>query len=165
MRSKKLNVVGSDFLNFNSPTQYSHILMNPPFSVACQHVLHAWRLLHGGELVAIVNAETLKNPFSKERQLLAKLLEDHSGSPVEYLQEAFMSEDTQRVTNVEIAIIHLVKQGTGQSGFIDDLRREVDQKWGGAAVGAAEKSSDVAILRSGKPGSGFSLHRRGADPG
>lgn len=25
LRSKKLNVVGSDFLNFNSPTQYSHI--------------------------------------------------------------------------------------------------------------------------------------------
>ena len=109
------------------------IILNPPFNAGCQHVLHAWRLLHSGELVAIINAETLKNPFSKERQLLAKLLEDHCGSPVEYLQEAFMSEDTQRVTNVEIAIIHLVKQGTGQSGFIDDLRREVDQKWDGAA--------------------------------
>lgn len=133
LRSKKLSVVGSDFLNFNSPTQYSHILMNPSFGVACQHVLHAWRLLHSGELVAIINAETLKNPFSKERQLLAKLLEDHSGSPVEYLQEAFMTEDTQRVTTVEIAIIHLVKQGTGQSGFIHGLRRTVDQKWGGAA--------------------------------
>jgi len=133
LRSKKFSVVGSDFLNFNSPTLYSHILMNPPFRVGCQHVLHAWRLLHNGELVAILNAETLKNPYSKERQLLVKLIEDYSGEPVEYQQEAFMDEDTQRVTTVEIAIIHLIKQGTGQSGFIDDLRRDVDQKWGGAA--------------------------------
>lgn len=133
LRSKKLSVVGSDFLNFNSPSQYSHILMNPPFSVACQHVLHAWQLLHAGELVAIINAETLKNPFSKERQLLAKLIEDHSGSPVEFMQEAFMTEDTLRHATVEIAIVHLIKQGTSQSGFINDLRREVDRKWDPAA--------------------------------
>lgn len=133
LRSKKMSVVGSDFLSFQSPSQYSHIMMNPPFSSACKHVLHAWRLLASGELVAIVNAETLKNPYSKERQLLAKLIEDHSGSEVEYMREAFMSEDTQRHTSVEIAIIHLIKKDAGKCDFIHGLRREVECKWGEAA--------------------------------
>lgn len=130
LRDKKIPVVGSDFLNFWPATIYSHILMNPPFLVGAKHVLHAWELLYNGELVAIVNAETVKNPFSKERQLLANLIEDHSASEVEYLKEAFLSPDTDRTTAVEIAIIHLVKKSNSDMSFITDLRRDVTRKWG-----------------------------------
>lgn len=73
--------------------------MNPPFNQGCKHVLHAWDILFDGEIVAILNAETVKNPFSAERRLLAQLIEDHGS--VEYIKDAFMDPDTQRKTRLK----------------------------------------------------------------
>ena len=70
LRDQGYQVIGMDFLQFKTGSIYSHILMNPPFAEGAQHVLKAWEILFEGEIVAIVNAETLKNPFSKQRQHL-----------------------------------------------------------------------------------------------
>ncbi len=77
--------------------------MNPPFADGAKHVLKAWEILFDGEIVAILNAETLKNPYSKERKLLFKLIEQYG--EVEYLQQIFAGVDAERQTNVEIAYL------------------------------------------------------------
>lgn len=51
---KGYNVVGSDFLEYNTDQKYDAIIMNPPFSDEQNHIKHAYDLLkNDGILVAI----------------------------------------------------------------------------------------------------------------
>lgn len=122
LRQKKYRIVGHDFLSYRGACLYSHILMNPPFVTGVQHVLHAWNLLFHGELVAILNAESLRNPYTKERRFLADIIEQHGA--VEFISEAFMAPDTMRKTSVDVAIIHLEKESNFKAKFIDSLKKE-----------------------------------------
>ena len=97
--------------------------MNPPFANGVKHVLHAWDILFSGEMVAIVNAETIRNAFSNERQLLIKIIEDNNGT-VEFVTDAFQSDDTEVKAVVEVAIIHLVKKQDIKTSYITGLKKE-----------------------------------------
>jgi len=108
LREMDLSVVSLDFLEYKSGSTYSHIIMNPPFAVGTQHVLHAWDILWDGEIVALVNAQTLRNPHTKEREFLSKLVDLHGS--VEYVECAFVGADAARKTTVECAIVHLLKE-------------------------------------------------------
>lgn len=127
LRSKGLSVIGHDFLAYQGATLYSHIIMNPPFNQGAKHCIHAWELLYAGELVAILNAETLRNPYTKERRVLAHLVDQYSASEPEYLVECFVTPETQRRTEVEIVIIHLEKVASFTADFIGDLEQEADK--------------------------------------
>jgi len=123
LRSKGLSVVGHDFLSFTTPKQYSHILMNPPFRTGVSHVMHAWdNILSNGQIVAIINAECIKNPNDKQKRRLVKLLEQE-GNEVEFIESAFMHEDVERKTTVEVALISLTKTRNValDYSFLDDL--------------------------------------------
>lgn len=106
LREKGMEVVGLDFMRFKQGAIYSHIIMNPPFAYGAQHTLHAWDIMYDGEIVSIINAETIKNPYSKERQFLVELIEKHGS--VEFLQEEFV--EAERKTSVEIALVYLRKE-------------------------------------------------------
>lgn len=120
LKGKGLRVVGHDFLAYESATMYSHILMNPPFAEGVEHVLHAWKILFHGEIVAILNAETVRDPCTKARQLLVKLIEDHGS--VEFLKDQFVTPETQRKTSVEVALVYLSKDSGFQVNFIEKLK-------------------------------------------
>jgi hypothetical protein len=136
LKSHGFRVVGHDFLKYDGATIYSHVLMNPPFAEGAEHVLHAWELLYSGELVAIINAETLRNACTKKRELLREIVARHSASPPEFLTEAFMEPDTQRKTAVEIALIHLGKVGDFKADFLDGLARDTAPAASAAELGA-----------------------------
>lgn len=108
LHEKGYHVVESDFLAYTGTEYFNFVIMNPPFHEGVKHVLHAWNLLPEGDLVALLNAETLKNPYTFERQQLGKLLEEHQLQPPEYLSGAF--ENAERKTNVESVIIWLHKE-------------------------------------------------------
>ncbi len=112
-------VVGTDFLKLSEGSKYSHVIQNPPFSEGAKHVLHAWDLMWDGEIVALINAETLKNPYSKERQFLAKLIDLHGS--VEYVDGAFTTDETQRKTTVECVIIYLRKKACSTDFKLDEI--------------------------------------------
>lgn len=99
-------VVGHDFLQVNSLATVGSIIMNPPFQDGVKHVLHAWDVVYDAEIVAIINAESIKNPFSRERIRLLELIEKFGS--VEFLQSQFVN-DVERSTEVEVALIHLDK--------------------------------------------------------
>jgi len=126
LRAKGYRVVGTDFFRYKGASVYSHILMNPPFREGVKHVLHAWGLLFTGELVAILNAQDVRNPNSAERKQLVALIADHGS--VEFIQQAFRTADTKRRTSVEIALIHLEKESAEYTSFIDKLQREVEAR-------------------------------------
>ena len=58
----------------------------------------------GGSILCIINAETLKNPYSKERKILVEKLKSYNAK-IEYLENEFL--DAERKTNVEIAMIYV----------------------------------------------------------
>jgi hypothetical protein len=108
LRSEGFNVVGFDFTQIQSAAMYSHILLNPPFKYGAEHTLLAWDKLLDGEIVAILNAETVRNPFSRERKRLVELIADFG--EVEFIEGAFNTDETEVKTDVEIALIWLQKK-------------------------------------------------------
>lgn len=121
LRECGFTVVGMDFLLSQNLAHYSHIIMNPPFSNGAAHVLRAWHGLFDGEIVAILNAETVRNPFSAERQELIRLINERGS--VEYIEHAF--RDAERATDVEVALVHLHKTGETSdlvARWVDGLR-------------------------------------------
>ena len=131
LREKGAKVVGLDFMDFRGGEVYSHIIMNPPFSQGSQHLLHAWDILFDGEIACILNAETIKNPFSQERKFLVGLIEKHGS--VEYATAAFRGDDVERETNVEIALVYLRKQADSSAllgdviGKLEKEERKIDE--------------------------------------
>lgn len=115
LRAKGLNVVGIDFLRFGNGSFYSHIICYPPFAEGATHVLKSWDILWDGEIVAILNAETVRNPFSQERQRLVRLIEQFG--EFEFVEGAFAGPQAQRRTDVEVALVYLRKQA--------DLKRDI----------------------------------------
>ena len=101
-----VNLVGDDFLHFSTNKLYDLIIMNPPFSDGAKHLLHAIRLgLKGGsQIVCLLNAETIRNPYSNERKDLVNQLNKY-GASFEYVKNAFNDENCERKTDVEVVIV------------------------------------------------------------
>lgn len=105
LREKKYPILGDDFLKYKPDHIFDLILMNPPFDNGVKHLLKAWEISEEGTYIrCLLNAETLKNPCTKERQLLIDILE-RNDADIEYLGNCF--KDAERKTNVEVALVKL----------------------------------------------------------
>lgn len=102
---KGVRLEHDDFLKYTPETSFDLIVMNPPFSNGAKHVLHAWEIMERGDIVALLNAETLRNLNSWSRKQLAKLVEENGS--VEYIGQVF--SDAERKTDVEVALVRLAK--------------------------------------------------------
>jgi len=125
LREKGLNVIGVDFMDLADGAIFSHVLMNPPFSHGAKHVLKAWNILWHGEICAVVNAETVRNPFSQERKELVQLIERYG--EVEFIENAFLVEEAERKTSVEVALIWLGKEADIKKDIVGNLLEELQQ--------------------------------------
>lgn len=96
--------VGEDFLTFHTYKKYDCIIMNPPFSNGTTHLLKAIDVQrrHGGMIICLLNAETIRNPYSEERKHLVRLLQEYDAE-LEFITEGFMQAD--RKTAVETVLI------------------------------------------------------------
>lgn len=106
LHGKDYKVIADDFLRYQGDHQFDLIVLNPPFSCGDKHTVHAYeKVAPGGHVVALVNAETIRNPYTETRQLLAKLIADYGSS--EDLGRVF--ERSERPTSVEVVMIRLQK--------------------------------------------------------
>lgn len=103
---EQFTLVHDDFLTFQTDVRYDLILMNPPFSNGDAHLEKAWNILAHGDIVCLLNAETIRNPHSARRKHLVQLIADHGS--VEYIGQAF--KHASRSTDVEVALVRLSKQ-------------------------------------------------------
>ena len=109
LMGKNFRIVGDDFLTFNTYKSYDLIIMNPPFENGDKHLLKAISLFEksgGGQIICLLNAETLKNPYSVYRKDLQNKLES-LGAEIEFLKDEFKEAD--RKTDVEIALVNIYK--------------------------------------------------------
>lgn len=100
-----IHIVGDDFLSFHTYKRYDLIIMNPPFSCGEKHLLKAIEMQkNGGQIVCLLNAQTLLNPFTNERKMLVKKLEELN-TTIEYISGAF--SNAERSTDVEVALVYI----------------------------------------------------------
>ena len=115
LQGKKYRILANDFLTYKPVHSFDLILMNPPFSNGDEHLLHAWNLLFSGDIVCLLNAETILNPYSKRRELLCRIIEQYGS--YEILGDVFAT--AQRKTGVNIALVRLHKDGVNDRFKID----------------------------------------------
>lgn len=119
-------VVAHDFLTLKSET-ISHvdfIIMNPPFSSAADHINHAFNIAPPScKIVALCNSETIKNPYSKSREVLKTTIETYG--QYQELGECFST--AERKTYVNVTLIRLEKPGNNYSQEFEGFFMEEDE--------------------------------------
>jgi len=116
--SKNVKVIDSDFLAYNGLEQFDLIIANFPFSDGDKHLHKALDVLFSGQIVCLLNAETIKNPYSNSRKDLVSKL-NKLDAKIEYLQNAF--SDADRKTNVETALIYIEKIRDVETELFNDI--------------------------------------------
>ena len=129
LRGRGLRLVGDDFLQYRTQKRYDLVIMNPPFSNGAAHLLHAIELQkNGGQIVCLLNAETIRNPYTKERKLLQSLLTKYEAR-IEFISDGF--RQAERKTDVEIAMIYLdIPRVRMESTILEGAKKAVEQEWG-----------------------------------
>lgn len=114
--SRKCRLICDDFLKLTSE-DISHIdmiVMNPPFSCASRHILHAYDIAPAGcQIIALCNSNTINDRYTTERKKLQDIIEYNGG--VESLGQCFMNSD--RKTDVYVSLVKLYKLGEGRNEF------------------------------------------------
>lgn len=117
-----MRVIHDDFLTYSGYKKYDLIIMNPPFSDGDKHLLKAMQIQKdGGNIICILNAETIRNTFSISRKELKQQLENYNAE-ITFHKEMF--KDSERKTDVEVAIIKVHIPKKEQHSFIyDELKK------------------------------------------
>ncbi len=130
-KPREVHLIHNDFLTFRTYTHYDLILMNPPFSNGDAHLLKALELAakpdiegRGTAVICILNAETIRNPYTVSRKTLLKKLDEY-GATITYHSNAF--SDADRKTDVEIAVIRTYIENHDESpSFIwEEVKNEM----------------------------------------
>lgn len=116
-------VIHDDFLTLQTHKRYDLIIMNPPFSSGDKHFLKALDMQeNGGKIVCLLNAETLRNPYTNIRKDIVRRLDEYNAD-VEYISGAFT--DAERKTDVEIALVKVdIPKVDNESIILEGLRSE-----------------------------------------
>lgn len=122
LKGKDYRVIYNDFLSFRTSKHYDLIIMNPPFDNGDKHLLKAIRLQeHGGGIVCLLNAETIRNPYTNTRKELKTLLDKYEAS-IEFIENAFVN--SERSTAVEVALIKInIPKEEKESFIFDNLKK------------------------------------------
>lgn len=121
LRDKDYSVIWDDFMTFTPLTPYSAVIMNPPFHDGAKHFLKALKILApDGEIACLLNAETIRNPFSNERKDLIRQLEESEKYSVDFFQNAFEN------TDVEVALVYAKKKAASKRCVtFDDFKKSI----------------------------------------
>lgn len=138
LKGKDFPVMWDDFLTFNPFMPYRTIVMNPPFHDGVKHLQKALAILaDGGEIACILNAETIRNPYTNERKALLRELESAEDYQVEFVQSAFDG------TDVEVALIHVKKaESAVHCATFENFKK--------STVAEREQSAPQSLIRHGE---------------
>lgn len=121
LKSQKANVIANDFLKFQTFKRYDLIIMNPPFSDGVKHILKAIEMQrYGGQIVCLLNSETINNPYTLERKVLIDKIEQYNGKVFDFGQ-CFMH--SERPTDVNISCVYIDIPKGAKSDILDGLEK------------------------------------------
>ena len=123
LKGKGYRVVDDDFLTFRSHRKYDLILMNPPFSEGDRHLMKAISLVqpYGGQIVCLLNAQTIRNPYTELRGTLLQQLSKYKAK-FEYIKGGFRK--AERRTDVEVVIVSVrIPAPPARSHILEHLKK------------------------------------------
>lgn len=124
LKDRGWRTVGEDFFDFQTVKKYDAIIMNPPFSCGDKHLLRAISLLErngGGQIVCLLNENTIKNPYTSTRKALQSKL-DQYGAKCDFLHGAF--KKAERKSDVDTVIVSLtVPEPLARSRILEFLEK------------------------------------------
>lgn len=122
LKGKGYRVIHNDFLTFNTFKKYDLIIMNPPFAHGDVHLVKALQMQKdGGSIICLLNAETIKNPYTSLRKELVQALEQYNAN-IEFATNCFTTAERQ--TNVEIAIVRVtIPEKTQESDIYNRMKK------------------------------------------
>ena len=123
LTGKNFRVVHDDFLTFRTYKHYDLVFMNPPFSQGAKHLLKAIEVqsLSGGMIICILNAETIRNVCTNERNLLGRKLKEFNAE-IMFYENAFAQADNP--TNVEVAVVKItIPEVETKNPIFEELRK------------------------------------------
>lgn len=139
LQGKGIPVIDSDFLAWSGPDKFDCIIMNPPFATGDRHLLKAIDVMYSGQVVCLLNAETLRNPCTNTRkELAAKLAE--LGAEIEHKGKRFLG--AERRTAVEVAIVSI--------DIVRTVEEDLFAGTGGTAGPCGEQIADTYEVSTGK---------------
>ncbi|MDQ5929622.1 MAG: hypothetical protein QG594_1402 [Bacteroidota bacterium] len=124
----KCKLLADDFFTLASD-KISHInaiVMNPPFSNADKHILHAFNVAPDGcKIIALCNVETVKNTSYLSRKELLSVIEKFGS----WQDIGNCFEEAERQTSVNVALVTINKPGESKTSefegfFMDDEPEE-----------------------------------------
>lgn len=120
-----LNIIHDDFLTYRPFKEYDLIIMNPPFSNGDKHLLKALKIQkRGGDIVCLLNAETIRNPYTETRKELVKQL-DQYGASIEFISNGFTV--AERKTCVDVALIRVHIEAVQEESDIYNRMKAAEQ--------------------------------------
>lgn len=123
--NSSIQIVHDDFLTYGGFKQYGLIIMNPPFASGEQHLLKALKMQkYGGTVICLLNAETLKNPYTNSRRELKRQLEELNAQ-IEYIENGFTN--AERKTDVEVAIVKVfIERNEPESDIYNHFKKSAE---------------------------------------
>jgi len=115
---QNIKVIDTNFLTYNGLEQFDLIFANFPFSDGDKHLHKALDVIFDGQIVCLLNAETIKNPFSNSRKTLVQKLKNLNAQ-IEFIPNAFI--DAERKTSVETALIYIQKYQNVETTLFDNI--------------------------------------------
>ena len=115
-----------DFLQLTSErvSHIDYIIMNPPFSRGCEHIYHAYEIAPPGcTVIALCNKSNLDSRYRNSYESKVKELINDFGH-YESLGHCFSTAELK--TEVDVALVKLYKEGTGENEFDGYLFESVD---------------------------------------
>ena len=124
-----LHMVHDDFLTYSTYKKYDLILMNPPFENGDLHLIKALEMQkNGGAVICLLNAETIRNPYTNSRKLLQQKLNEY-GATIEFMDDAF-STDAERKARVDCAIVKAyIPPAVHESTLFEKMKKAVDEEY------------------------------------
>lgn len=126
LKGKGFNLIDTDFLNFTAPDKFDLIIANPPFDEGDKHLMKAIEIMYSGQIICILNAETLKNPYTNKRRELVKKLSELNAE-IEYIKDAFMN-GAERKTDVEVALVNIIIERNIETDLFDGVESVEDER-------------------------------------
>jgi len=111
------NIVSNDFLTFDTKKHYDLIIMNPPFSNVEDHILKAFEILKDGELIALLDTNTLKKDTFKAKKI-KEILKTNESEVVD-LGSCFST--AERKTDVNVSMLYIRKKSEELSSYFSGL--------------------------------------------
>lgn len=128
LKAKGYRVVGDDALHYFTGKHYDAIIMNPPFSNGDEHLLKAIEMMSGGgQIVCLLNAETIRNPYSVRRKILQQQISKYNAT-VEFVEGGF--KHAERKSDVEVAIVYFnIPAKRRESTIFTRMKKAEDERY------------------------------------